>query len=136
MCLSSLILNDCSFCLMNTSILFYINHNTKTHKKISSREFRNDIMLSSVRVRPCWENQYHRLSRWFVFRPIRARFRHWSLKTRRKSHNCNIIFYQPQGLIPVFPAYISRLTTDRCPHGRIHFFSTLYMVTLLLHILS
>ena len=26
-------------------------------------------------------NQYHRLSRWFVFRPIRARSRHWSLKT-------------------------------------------------------
>lgn len=32
------------------------------------------------------KNQYHRLSRWFVFRPIRARFRRWSLKTRREAH--------------------------------------------------
>ena len=28
---------------MNTSILFYINHNTKTHENILSSEFRNDI---------------------------------------------------------------------------------------------
>ena len=28
---------------MITSILFYINHNTKTHENILSNEFRNDI---------------------------------------------------------------------------------------------
>ena len=29
-------------------------------------------------------NHYHRLSRWFVFRPIRTLFLCWSLKTHRK----------------------------------------------------
>ena len=41
-------------------------------------------------------NQHHRLSRWFVIRPIRARSRRWSLKTHR-------MVRQPQRQLPAKP---------------------------------